>query len=82
MTLSVASSTTLLVSFDEPEFHNDAVVTRYKGKQSNPLYERQMLSSTLVTFDQDLSWSRGERGREGVERGPARLWFVPTDRPP
>lgn len=29
--LTVASNTTLLVQFDEPECHNDALVTRYKG---------------------------------------------------
>ena len=30
--LSIASSSSLLVKFDEPTNHNGAMVTRYKGK--------------------------------------------------
>lgn len=32
VSLTVASSSSLLVKFDEPLNHNGAVVTRYKGK--------------------------------------------------
>ena len=32
--LCVASSSSLLVKFSEPDSHNGAVVTRYKGKEN------------------------------------------------
>lgn len=35
VTLSVASNSSLLVSFDEPLNHNGAVVTKYKGQYLN-----------------------------------------------
>lgn len=35
VSLTVASSSSLLVKFDEPLNHNGAVVTRYKGRKNS-----------------------------------------------